>query len=91
VGLGVGEVRTLTNVLRQLVDDGHTVLVVEHNLDVIAGADWIVDMGPGAAAHGGRVVVEGPPAVVAACEASKTGQYLRRYTAGIDATARAEA
>jgi len=90
VGLGVGEVRTLTNVLRQLVDDGHTVVVVEHNLDVIAGADWIVDMGPGAAAHGGRVVIEGPPAEVAACEVSKTGQYLRRYTAGI-AGARAEA
>ncbi|MFV1986523.1 MAG: excinuclease ABC subunit UvrA, partial [Gemmatimonadota bacterium] len=90
VGLGVGEVKTLTNVLRQLVDDGHTVLVVEHNLDVIAGADWIVDMGPGAAASGGRVVVEGPPAEVAACEESKTGQYLRRYTAGI-AAARAEA
>jgi excinuclease ABC subunit A len=89
VGLGVGEVRTLTNVLRQLVQDGHTVLIVEHNLDVIAGADWIVDMGPGAAADGGRIVVQGPPEEVMAVEESRTGQHLSRYTEGIAAVARA--
>jgi len=78
VGLGLGEVRTLIGVLRQLVDDGHSVLVVEHDLDVIAAADWVVDLGPGAADEGGRLVAEGAPAAIAACEASRTGAYLRR-------------
>jgi excinuclease ABC subunit A len=77
VGLGVGEVRTLTGVLRQLVEDGHTVIVIEHNLELIAGSDWVVDMGPGAADEGGRIVVSGPPATVAECAASRTGAFLR--------------
>ncbi len=77
VGLGIGEVRTLTAVLRELVAERHTVIVIEHNLDVIADADWIIDVGPGAAAEGGRIVATGPPDVVADVEASRTGAYLR--------------
>ena len=89
VGLGVGEVKTLTSVLRELVDEGHTVVVVEHNLDVIAAADWIVDMGPGAAAEGGRVVVSGPPAEVADCADSLTGAHLVRHAEAAERAAAA--
>jgi excinuclease ABC subunit A len=91
VGLGVGEVATLVSVLRQLVDDGHAVLVVEHNLDVIAAADWVVDMGPGAAAEGGRIVAQGPPAEVAASPESLTGQHLAKHARRSEAAARARA
>ena len=77
VGLGVAEVGTLTAVLRELVREGHTVLVVEHNLDVIADADWVIDMGPGPAQDGGRIVAAGPPASIAEAEASRTGAFLK--------------
>jgi excinuclease ABC subunit A len=79
VGLGVGEVATLCSVLRQLVAEHHTVIVIEHNLDVIAGADWIVDLGPGAAEEGGLVVAAGPPSRIRAASESRTGAYLRRH------------
>ncbi len=79
VGLGVGEVRTLTAVLRELVSEGHTVVVIEHNLDVVADADWIIDLGPGAAAEGGRVVAAGLPARIVEAAASRTGAYLRAH------------
>ena len=79
VGLGAGEVERLVEVLNQLVDAGGTVVVVEHNLDLISAADWIVDLGPEAADEGGRIVVEGTPAVVMACEASHTGRHLLRH------------
>jgi excinuclease ABC subunit A len=78
VGLGAGEVQRLVDVLNQLVDAGGTVIVVEHNLDLIAAADWIVDLGPEAADGGGRIVAEGPPAVIMACESSHTGRHLKR-------------
>ncbi len=78
VGLGVGEVDTLVSVLRQLVDEGHTVVVIEHDLGVVRRADWILDMGPGAADEGGEIVVAGPPARVAAHPGSRTGEHLRR-------------
>ena len=84
VGLGVGEVRTLTSVLRELVADGHSVIVIEHNLDVIADADWIVDMGPGAAEEGGRVVAAGPPSEIAEAPESRTGAYLAARQIGLD-------
>ena len=77
VGLGVAEVGTLVAVLRELVGEGHAVVVVEHNLDVVAEADWVIDMGPGAAEEGGRIVAAGPPAEVAESEASLTGAFLR--------------
>ena len=84
VGLGVAEVGTLTAVLRELVREGHTVLVVEHNLDVIADADWVIDMGPGPADEGGRIVAAGPPGVIAETEASRTGAYLKARARGLE-------
>ena len=78
VGLGLGEVDTLVSVLRQLVGDGHTVIVIEHDLEVIRRADWIVDLGPGAADEGGEVVVADAPERVAAHPGSRTGEHLRR-------------
>jgi excinuclease ABC subunit A len=78
-GLGAGEVARLVGVLRQLTEAGHTVIVVEHNLDVIASADWIVDLGPEAAAGGGRIIAAGPPGEIATAEVSHTGRYLRRH------------
>jgi excinuclease ABC subunit A len=76
-GLHVDDVRVLLAVLDRLVDQGNTVLVIEHHLDVMKKADWIIDLGPGAGAEGGRVVVAGTPEAVAAHEASVTGKYLR--------------
>ena len=78
VGLGVNEVARLVAVLDELVEAGGSVLVVEHNLDVISRADWVIDLGPGAADAGGRLVAEGPPESVAASD-SHTGRYLGRY------------
>ncbi len=75
-GLHVDDVRVLLGVLDRLVDQGNTVLVIEHHLDVIKKADWVIDLGPGAGADGGRVVVAGTPEQVAAEPASVTGRYL---------------
>jgi excinuclease ABC subunit A len=75
-GLHLHDIRKLLHVLGDLVDAGHTVLLIEHNLDVIKTADWIVDLGPGAGPEGGRVVEMGPPEVVAANPESLTGNYL---------------
>jgi excinuclease ABC subunit A len=63
-------------VLSRLVDQGNTVLVIEHNLDVIKTADWIIDLGPEGGTRGGTVIVEGTPEEVAACGHSYTGQFL---------------
>ena len=68
----------LIEVLERLVDAGNTVLVIEHNLDVIKTADHIIDLGPEGGSGGGQLVAEGTPEEVAACDASYTGQYLRR-------------
>jgi excinuclease ABC subunit A len=75
-GLHLDDVRVLIQVLDKLVDTGHTVLVIEHHLDVIKRADWVIEMGPGAGAAGGTVVVQGPPELVAATADSPTGQFL---------------
>ena len=64
-------------VLNRLVEMGNTVLVIEHNLDVIKTADWVIDMGPEGGAAGGQIVIEGTPEQVAACPASHTGQHLK--------------
>jgi excinuclease ABC subunit A len=64
-------------VLHRLRDHGNTVVVIEHNLDVIKTADWIVDLGPEGGAGGGRVVVEGPPETIVKAPASHTGRYLK--------------
>ena len=76
-GLHFDDVRKLLVVLRALVDRGNTVVVIEHNLDVIKTADWIIDLGPEGGEGGGRLVATGTPEQVAACEASFTGLYLR--------------
>jgi excinuclease ABC subunit A len=76
-GLSGPEVHKLVSVLQKLVDAGHTVVVIEHNLDVVRAADWIIDLGPGAGPDGGRVVAAGRPDAVAAVEASHTAHYLR--------------
>jgi excinuclease ABC subunit A len=75
-GLHLEDVRVLIQVLDRLVDAGHTVLVIEHHLDVIKRADWVIDLGPGAGDAGGRVVAMGPPEAVAARPDSWTGRYL---------------
>ena len=76
-GLHFEDVRAPAHVLHRLVDRGNTVLVIEHNLDVIKTADWIIDMGPDGGEEGGRVVVSGTPEGVAETPESFTGQYLR--------------
>ncbi len=75
-GLHLDDVRTLCRVLDRLVDAGHTVLVIEHHLDVIKRADWVIDLGPGAGAEGGRVVAQGTPEQVARTKGSVTGRFL---------------
>ncbi|MBR1690315.1 MAG: excinuclease ABC subunit UvrA [Oscillibacter sp.] len=77
-GLHTDDVRRLLDVLQRLVDAGNTVVVIEHNLDVIKCADYLIDLGPEGGDGGGTVVVTGTPETVAACEASYTGQYLKR-------------
>ncbi|PJA33836.1 MAG: excinuclease ABC subunit UvrA [Zetaproteobacteria bacterium CG_4_9_14_3_um_filter_53_7] len=76
-GLHFHDVAKLLDVLHALVERGNTVIVIEHNLDVIKTADWIVDMGPEGGDKGGTVVIAGTPEQVAACETSYTGQYLK--------------
>jgi len=76
-GLHFADIDLLLKVLHQLRDAGNTIVVIEHNLDVIKTADWIVDMGPEGGAGGGQVVASGPPEQVAANPASFTGRYLR--------------
>lgn len=75
-GLHLDDVRVLIKVLDRLVDAGHTVVVIEHHLDLIKRADWVIDLGPGAGPEGGRVVAMGTPEQVAAAPASVTGRYL---------------
>jgi excinuclease ABC subunit A len=78
-GLHFEDVKKLLEVLHALVDSGNTVLVIEHNLEVIKTADWIIDLGPDGGTGGGQVVAEGTPEQVAANEASHTGHYLAPY------------
>jgi excinuclease ABC subunit A len=75
-GLHFEDIRTLLDVFFQLRNAGNTLIVIEHNLDVIRCADWILDLGPGGGQHGGALVAEGSPETVAACPASLTGKYL---------------
>ena len=69
--------RKLLLVLQGLVDKGNTVIVIEHNLDVVKSADWIIDLGPEGGDGGGTIVTEGTPEQVAQCEQSWTGKFLR--------------
>jgi excinuclease ABC subunit A len=76
-GLHFDDIRVLLAAFQRLVDAGHSVLVIEHNLEVIKCADWIIDLGPEGGAAGGRIVAEGTPEQVAACPHSHTGRFLK--------------
>jgi excinuclease ABC subunit A len=78
-GLHPADVERLMIQLGSLVEDGNTVVVVEHDMRVVAGSDWVIDMGPGAGEDGGRVIAVGPPPEVARTRASRTGPYLKRF------------
>ncbi len=77
-GLSSTDIRRLIKVLTRLVAEGNTLVVIEHNLELIAHADYVIDLGPGGGDDGGRVVASGPPLDIAACEKSETGRELRR-------------
>jgi excinuclease ABC subunit A len=81
-GLHFEDIRRLLIVLGRLVDAGNTVVVIEHNLDVIKTADWLIDMGPEGGSRGGTVLAEGTPEQVVACPESYTGEYLRPLLTG---------
>jgi excinuclease ABC subunit A len=87
-GLHFDDVRVLLKVFQRLVDAGHSVLVIEHNLDVMKSADWIIDLGPDAGDRGGKIVAAGTPEQVAACRQSHTGRALRTVLAMPAASAR---
>jgi excinuclease ABC subunit A len=74
-GLHLRDVEVLVRLLRRLIDAGHTIVVVEHHLELVRAADWVVDLGPGPGEEGGRLVAEGPPEAVAR-SAGPTGRYL---------------
>jgi excinuclease ABC subunit A len=78
-GLHLADIQKLLDSLNRLVDAGNTVLVIEHHLDVIKTADYVIDLGPDGGHNGGEIIVQGTPEEVARCPQSYTGQYLRRY------------
>jgi len=78
-GLHIADVHKLIDVLQKLVDSGNTVVVIEHNLDLIKTADHIIDLGPEGGDKGGFIVAQGTPEQVAKCEESYTGQYLKKF------------
>jgi len=79
IGLHMADVRRLVGVLQRLVEGGHTVLVIEHNLDLIAAADWVIDLGPEGGEGGGKIIAQGPPAKIAQAKNSHTAQFLKRF------------
>ena len=81
IGLHIQDVRRLVEVIQRLVDAGHTVVVIEHNLDLIAEADWVIDLGPEGGGGGGQIVAEGTPEQVAKVKESHTGRYLKGHLA----------
>jgi excinuclease ABC subunit A len=81
-GLHFADVQRLLTVLQKLVDMGNTILVIEHNLDVIKSADWVVDLGPEGGDKGGALVASGTPEDVAKVASSFTGQFLKKMLKG---------
>ena len=79
IGLHPSDVETLLHVFERLIENEATVIVIEHDLDVIKNADYVVDMGPDGGIHGGEIVAAGTPEEICGCESSKTGAYLKRY------------
>ncbi len=78
IGLHYEDVKKLIEILQKLVDTGNSVLVIEHNLDIIKNADYIIDIGPEGGEHGGQVIAKGTPEQVAEVKGSYTGQYLKK-------------
>ena len=79
IGLHMADVRRLVGVLQSLVEGGHTVLVIEHNLDLIAAADWVIDLGPEGGQAGGQITAQGSPKQIAQTKSSHTGRFLKRF------------
>jgi excinuclease ABC subunit A len=77
-GLHFEDINILLIALNKLIDHGHSLLVIEHNLDVIKTADWVIDLGPDGGKHGGRIIAEGTPESVAKIKGSYTGHYLAK-------------
>jgi excinuclease ABC subunit A len=77
IGLHMADVQRLVDVLQRLVDSGHSVIVIEHNLDLIAEADWVIDLGPEGGNGGGQIIAEGTPEEVARNPRSHTGRFLK--------------
>jgi len=88
-GLHFDDILKLLGVLRSLTEKGNTVVVIEHNLEVIRTADWVIDLGPEGGEGGGRVIAQGTPEDVARTRGSHTGEYLRRTLAAVRERARA--
>jgi excinuclease ABC subunit A len=78
-GLHFADIHNLLNVLNRLADMGNTIIIIEHNLDVVKCADWIIDLGPEGGDAGGEIIAQGTPEQIAACKNSYTGQFLSRY------------
>jgi excinuclease ABC subunit A len=78
IGLHTADVHKLLDVLHRLADGGNTMVIIEHNLDVVKTADYIIDMGPEGGSAGGTVVATGTPAQIAACKQSHTGRFLEK-------------
>jgi excinuclease ABC subunit A len=83
-GLHFDDITKLLDAFQRLIQNGGSVLIIEHNLDVIQSADWVIDLGPEGGAKGGTIVAEGTPEQIAGVKASYTGQFLDRVFAGID-------
>ena len=86
-GLHFEDIRKLLGVLGRLVDGGNTVIVIEHNLDVIKTADHVIDLGPDGGSRGGHIIATGTPEQIAQTEGSHTGQYLSKLLADVRAAA----
>ena len=76
-GLHMADIEKLMMIIEKLVSAGNTVLVIEHNLDVVKRADWVIDLGPGGGRNGGEVLFEGTPEALTTCDRSHTGVYLK--------------
>ncbi len=85
-GLHFDDIALLLKLLQRLIDQGNSLIVIEHNLDVIQCADWVIDLGPEAGSAGGQLVAQGPPEVIADCERSWTGRYLAERFKGQDSS-----
>ena len=81
IGLHYEDVKNLIGILQRLVNRGNTVVIIEHNMDVVKSADYIIDMGPEGGEHGGKIVAVGTPEQIAEHKTSHTGRYLKRILA----------